>query len=1058
MTWSNGQASGTTTLEKREDEPDFAITAVRDATALKSLGLISYTSSNTAIATIDGATGLVHIADNIDFGSDEFKTTTITATLAASGCYKKAVITYTLKVTKYVCPDKPGTIEVVTTNCSSQMLRVSGYEEGASVQWYKDGASLGEEARSAEYTANEAGEYYAITHKTCDITSKNSINVSFLAAQATKIIDSWYVKNGRRTPDIALVKAKNATNFTVTTGSPATDITSTGIGGCMFELRDSIIYLKGTKANGDAPSDMTPGDMPITITVSGCAGALSGLPITLHIQAETAKPSVAFVVDGTTRAKGGTATSVSADKTSNRDLWKYLSNSFALTGCNVYWSVDSKELREYYSQFDAILITDDPNTQTKGTGDVPYVKAFGTMVDVRPILTLEAYVGRYTDGGWHVYDASPSSPDPRQVEMKLECKNHDIFKGLNPAASDNVRSTTENDNEYWHVIMVDTTQAPYHNTSKNYKDLPALQGFDKNKFDHMLGVGTIFNEKLQAGVERQEEPAARMMILGIQNEAMAALTNEGKLIVKNAIEYLLKTNMEDVNDCANYFTGGSDGDDTSWDDPNNWSRGEVPDFETRARILRPAAVPSDYITSVARVDIVASGTSKFVTGECNGSVTIHPNGGLIVGGKVRRAEAPHYGVDNLMPTEIGDLYISSTADGNGTLIADNSEGLNKARIAMYSKAKRDKAAGTTTWQYIGVPHSDVSDAMQNYYDSWLYSWSPSNGWEVVPKGGALEPWTGYCITHPTAGHIYQMEGTMVATGEQDIDVPANSFQVIGNSWTAPIQIANLEDEDFGDISHTVYFFNTGTDEEGDGSLDGGDRWAPGTYISVPIHSASYTGDSVIPSMQGFYVSNSSGSAGTIHLDYDRHVRPQVGQSVKSGPMHAPKRVVANGSNEPVVAKLLVSDFTTGHDDGWDGEKWDGSTISPTIWSENAEGGVEAVTATPDMEGTVIGFRAGEDDTYTIYFDYDDMAEALYLLDTDSKIYTRVLKDNTYTFTCADKGEHNRFLLTRKAPQIATGCEQVGGNDGVKAMKFIKDNKMYILLNGVLYDATGKVVK
>ena len=1073
LSWSNSQASGAIVV-KREDDADFTITAVRDATALKSLGLISYTSSNAAIATIDGATGLVHIADNIDFGSDEFKTTTITATLAASGCYKKAVITYILKVTKHVCEDTPGTITYEDRGCSGMDLTLEGYEEGATIKWYKNGTEI-PSATSATYNATEPGEYYAVTHKTCDITSTNSITLEAATATAEKIVDSWYVKNGRRTPDIALVHTTGATSFTVTSGGTITEI-----GGCTFELKDDgIIYLHGQKEDGSAPSDMTAGDMTITITVSGCAGALSGLDITIHKQAETAKPSVAFVVDGTLRKDGGTATSVSTAKTSDRPLWTYLSSSYALTGCNVYWSVDSKELREYYSQFDAILITDDPNTLTNGTGGVPYVKAFGTMVDVRPILTMEAYVGRYSDGGWHVYNADPSSPNPRQVEMKLECKNHDIFKGLDPETSDNVRVTRdEYDNEYWHVIMVDTTVAPYHNTSKDYKALPALQGFDPHKFDHMLGVGTIAEETLQGGVERQEEPAARMMILGIQNEAMAALTNEGKLIIKNALDYLLHTNMEDVNDCANYFTDETG--DHLWSTPGNWSRDEVPDFETRARILKPVVINNTTNTHVARVDIATSGKSKWIDYEtCTGKVTITSTGALVVNGEVRSADAPHFGIEDLKPTTPSDLAIESSSAGNGTLIFDNSDGDTQASVQMYSKAQADTenySAAASTWQYIGVPYSDVNNALYNYYDSWLYSWSPSNGWEVVQTGGAVTPWTGYCITHPDAGHIYQMEGTLVETGEVDINVPDDAYQIIGNSWTAPIYIAAMEDDDFGDMAKTIYFFNTGSDVNGEGTITenatGSDRWAPGTYVSVPIHSSPFTGDSLISSMQGFYVANTSGSEATLHLDYEKLVRPKKStQNVLAGEMHAPKRV-RTYAERPVVAKLTVSgsryddklvvlereDFSKGNDDGWDGEKWDGSTVSPTVWSMNEEGGAEAVTATPDMDGTVIGFRAGEDDIYTFHFEYDGYDEPLYLLDTETKIFTRVLTGNIYTFMCTDKRENNRFLLTRKNAQDAPTDNADIRDEYSKPLKFLNNDKIYIYVRGVLYDITGKIVK
>ena len=302
-------------------------------------------------------------------------------------------------------------------------------------------------------------------------------------------------------------------------------------------------------------------------------------------------------------------------------------------------------------------------------------------------------------------------------------------------------------------------------------------------------------------------------------------------------------------------------------------------------------------------------------------------------------------------------------------------------------------------------------------------------------------------------------------------MPDGAYQVIGNSWTAPIYIAAFEEDDFENINtKTIYFFNTGTDPEGDGDINAG-RWAAGTYVSVPIYSSPFTGDSLISSMQGFYVANTSGSAGTLHLDYDKLVRPHGSRNVLAGQMHAPRRAAAM-SDRPVVAKLWVSgtryddrlvvlereDFTEGYDAGWDGEKWDGSTIAPCVWSVNEDDGADAVTATPDFEGTLIGFRAGEDDEYTFHFEFDGMEDALYLLDVETQLYSRVLTGNTYTFTCGDKGEYNRFILTRKAPSIGTGVNT--GSDGVnseKAVKFLNRDKMFIFIRGVLYDATGKRV-
>ena len=239
---------------------------------------------------------------------------------------------------------------------------------------------------------------------------------------------------------------------------------------------------------------------------------------------------------------------------------------------------------------------------------------------------------------------------------------------------------------------------------------------------------------------------------------------------------------------------------------------------------------------------------------------------------------------------------------------------------------------------------------------------------------------------------------------------------------------------------------------------------------MPIHAATYIGCSTIPSMQGFYVVGGE-TDGQLHLDYDQLVRPQTGQSIVGGPMHAPARIT-DTDNEPQVAKFLFRgkryddrliilerpDFTRGYDSGWDGEQWGGNAAAPMSYVV-AETRYDAVSAIPDFEGTVIGFRAGEDSEYTILFDYDGMEDALYLLDTETKIYTRVLKGNSYTFACPDKAEHNRFILTRKAPQIATGTEPTSDSSlKGRAKKLLVEDKMYILLNGMLYDATGKVVK
>ena len=453
-----------------------------------------------------------------------------------------------------------------------------------------------------------------------------------------------------------------------------------------------------------------------------------------------------------------------------------------------------------------------------------------------------------------------------------------------------------------------------------------------------------------------------------------------------------------------------------------------------------------------------------------GSVDIPAGKALDVKSTIRRMDGTE-----IYPTEISDIHIGSASTGNGTLIFNNDDGDTKARVDMYSKGKT--VDGVKNYQYIGTPFNEVN-ALYNYYGARIYSWTGS-GWENVKKGGTMYAWTGYCISSTSTTDVYyQMEGTMAATGTKDIDVPSGGNMVIGNSWTAPIDINAFTNDDFENLTRNIYFFNTGVDIKGTGtentSPTGDTRWAPSTYVSIPIHSAPYTGtDDHIPSLQGFFV-KSSGSAGTLHLDYDKHVRKTTRDNILSGQMHAPARRAVASSEEPVVLKMKVSgenyddkllllereDFTTSKDFGWDGDKWDGNESALYIYTTDSEGTENSVSAIPQLEGTIIGFRAGEDNAYTLSFDYLNSDEPLYLYDVENNTYTQILTGMTYRFFTTDNEKHARFIITRTdGSQVATGIEPTSGSpDRGKANKLLIENKMFIMVNGMLYDATGKIVK
>ena len=495
------------------------------------------------------------------------------------------------------------------------------------------------------------------------------------------------------------------------------------------------------------------------------------------------------------------------------------------------------------------------------------------------------------------------------------------------------------------------------------------------------------------------------------------------------------------------FTG--DGADNYWSTPANWTGGKVPTIDDRV-----------VISNNMTVNVTNAKAKEIVLDQAAGAtLTIAANQALVVAGTIKK-----WNGSAMVATTASDLVVGSTAAGNGTLIFENDH--NEATVQMYSKAAAP-AGGTWTWQYIGVPF--VGAVAENVYtNGYLYSYTDAGEWQAVQPKDVLTPFAGYTLSYTTAGNTFSMAGTLVPTTEQTITVPANKYKVIGNSWTAPIYVGAFVAGDFENIDQTVYLFNTGSDEKGTGSV-GGDRYGAGTYVSIPVQSAAYTGDSLIAPLQGFFVENKTSSSGTLTLNYDRLVRPVGNRNVVAGPMHAPRltdarpevlKIWASGSRyDDRLVLLEREDFTTGYDDGWDGDKWDEPGVQPMLYTTREDGTRDAVAAIPSLDGTPITFLAGEDNTYTLRFDYD--GGDLWLLDTYTGTYTLVETGATYTFTTDDKAAHTRFVLTRyRSPQVTTGVEDVPTDQvpSTKAVKFIEHDHLFILRAGVLYDATGKRVK
>lgn len=1100
---SSGGASLTTTLAFATAGPIAATSSTPNFTNKarvtaysETLGAITYSSNNTA-ASVNATTGEVSIS-----AKETAQTVTITATLAASGCYKGATTTYTINVAADECSEPSGSIKLTggsAVKCStdSVTLTMTGFTSGATVQWYDsittisdgDDYKITTSGTTSILKTIKPGIYSAIATSGCAAKRTNSITISNYSAEvaATKIVDKWYIKHGRVTPDIALWALDEGTHLDSVTWSTTN---ATGLTIADFYESDGVVYMSGKEPNTNESSDA---EYTLTLRVKDeCENKTllntSAKQITLIHQKNTDKHVLAFVVEGT--AKGGFTAGISADQTTGVELYNEIAKTFDVQATNIYSTDDEQKLKEYYSQFDILCITDYPNTKTKGVNSKSYVDAIGALVDIRPILTMEAWVSGLTNWKSKGISGTPKSPTTRQYSMLLQCKDHEIFSGTNPT------TVGSGDETMYRIDMVDKTMEEYatldatygagaHESDKNYQygKKPALQGFTYDaSMSSLLPIGRIDDGEgndLEVGIERQAVMEARLLVLGINGYAMERLDDDGLTIVINALKYLMKKNAEDIADCSNYFVGGAEGDPYSWKNLDNWSGSTLPDRTQEVRIVAPCVI-SDTIARASSVKIVTGGTYSHGTKTANGSLTINPTGSLIVDGKIYAATAPKY--YEKRTTEPENLVVKADADHTGTLIFDNEDGETQATIEMYSPSHWEIDPGTGKyvkyWSYVGMPIKDVH-IPDYFYGAFTYYFNEAKGWEKRFDNDIMQPFEGIGLSMQ-AGHKETFYGTMVSTENTDITITnhtgyGDGDNLIGNSWTAPIQIANFDADDFGSCWATVYIFNTGKGGNTyvNASADNDGAAKAGQWLGVPIGVAAlgeYTGLKVIPAMNAFLVHDTVSSSTTLHLDYDKLVREDAVDNAQiNEKMRAPRkkkdvegllriRVVGEKTNTDVWM-LQDPRFSEGFDNGWEAYYNPCDDRSAQLYARSAIGAM-CFLALPDLDGTTLGFAPSRDgNDYTFTFQY--RGEDEYYLN-DLKLQQSVLidADNTYDFTY-EKGDANRFYISRtplQAPQNPTDVENTSDTPSPKAIKVIYNDKLYIINGGRVYSADGMLVK
>lgn len=948
-----------------------------------------------------------------------------------------------------------------TTKCpgASVTMTCTGAEAGATLQWYKDGVAIGG-ATGSSYMTTEPGEYTCIATNACSRTSNPIQIINKETAMVHSVYSSYYIKQGRVSPPIPLFEVPGVVTWSV---SPA-------IAGCSYEKDGDIIYLKGVPTGITTDRDET-----LTLTYDlGCGS--SNTTMLLHELAETAEPTVAYIVVGT--KNGGFTEGVKAEQSTGHPLYQYIeANGYTLTACNEYSTVDEKAIVEYYSQYDIVLITDYPSTK-ETTGGKSYGNALGVLVDKVPILSLETFLSGNSNWSKVGLSANPHTPQDAdehnvdQFTMDLLCPAHDIFGG----------SIVKTDNKI-SVIK------PF-GSDDGDKNTTGLQGFTSMEApDGFIFIATIdgnHHGTLVTCCERQTVVEARLLLFGVNYYGSERMTEDGKLAVKQMLDYLLKKEKSQVADCAEIFDNGLnngggtrhttiagityDSGDNLWSNPANWTDAHLPNALKAVLVEQPCIV--DVPTAHASSIKLCKGTNEQGIA-CDGKLTIRPEGGLSVSSSIVKVNGTDH--VNTFDIEASDLIIEANAAHQGALALGTKGQGTPATVQYYSKAVQSTTA--STWQYMGVPFSEMNHAVDYFRGAWMCEWlegipdgAAGANWAYLANDDMLNPFQGYAITQPAA-KTYTHTGTLLSADTRVVDlsytsIAGNSYKgcnLVANSWMAPIRVKDFEAGDFHNANATIYIYNTGSysawETNGEGAEGISETTTAGQYVSLPVAAVGAWDISKfreIPPMQGFFVKATASDA-TLTLDFSKLV--YSGTTLTNHPqrvskqLRKPLRISVRGSQLADELFILPDEtYSEEFDNGYDAMKMEGSELAPMLYAATSAGDL-SVAAVPDVDQLLLGFRSGEDDIYTLLFEGVPPGYELHDLLTSQIV--ALAEGSTYTFAATPNGAPSaRFRLVKSnMPGVTTDISSVQLTpDGL-----LINNPCAQQLRTFVYDSAGRLI-
>ena len=498
--------------------------------------------------------------------------------------------------------------------------------------------------------------------------------------------------------------------------------------------------------------------------------------------------------------------------------------------------------------------------------------------------------------------------------------------------------------------------------------------------------------------------------------------------------------------------------DNNWNTTTNWL--PINTLNTQ-RNVEPSAVVNAEIVAEAEISSTNREEINNLTFVENGKLTIGATSGL------KANEVSGATADN--------LTLEASADGNATFIYNS--GTPSATVEMYSKATQ---GDTPEWQYMGVAVSGAKVKDFKYNDernAWLLKWNEaeniinSDPWSDAPLEAETElvPWAGYSISQPTA-KTYSLKGSLINKDQTynlsytQSDDPDCGFNLLANSYTAPIDIAKLKPNNFDKADACIILYNTGTYADWH-SQQGNAGESPGQLTVIPVESAEAIAEqglpTTIPSMQAFFVrANSSNASFTVNYSTD-----VAGAEYKGNQMRAPRaekefnvlKIMIEGENTRDRLYLLENEETSeAYDNGYEASKIFDAPRGHQMYA-TCQYGYASIDCSESMVGQTIGLKGdNEGELLTISFDTErlDDYESLYLYDKATGKYVNIIAGEEYTFFGIKGADDNRFsIVTNPDDENQTPPFVVIGEE----LAFDKSQIDADNANIYIYDTSGRLL-